>query len=250
MYEEQQRMANFTMTIDGRAVTGHSSFDVVNPATGEAFAQAPHCTAEQLEIAMSSAQAAFREWRDDLEQRRRVMDACAGALEASAGDVARTATMEQGMPLRTATRSVDRAAASFRRYAALEVPRTIVQDDDEALVELVRRPLRVIAAIKPWNVPISMAVNTIAPAFRAGCTVVLKPSPFTPLATLRLGEILRDVVPPGTLNVISGGNELGRWMTEHPIPGSGKRHLERLRLYRAADPLSRTLKPRASREHA
>jgi acyl-CoA reductase-like NAD-dependent aldehyde dehydrogenase len=70
-----------------------------------------------------------------------------------------------------------------------------VLDDDAALIEIVRRPIGVIAAIKPWNVPIGMAVNTIAPAFRAGCTVVLKPSPFTPVVTAAMGEILRDVVP-------------------------------------------------------
>jgi acyl-CoA reductase-like NAD-dependent aldehyde dehydrogenase len=63
-----------------------------------------------------------------------------------------------------------------------------------------------------------MAVNTIAPAFRAGCTVVLKPSPFTPVVTLRMGEILRDLVPAGALNVVSGGNELGQQMTAHPVP--------------------------------
>jgi acyl-CoA reductase-like NAD-dependent aldehyde dehydrogenase len=93
-----------------------------------------------------------------------------------------------------------------------------VQDDDAARIEVVQRPLGVIAAIKPWNVPIGMAVNTVAPAFRAGCTVVLKPSPFTPLVTLMMGEVLRDVVPAGVLNVISGADPLGQWMTEHPVP--------------------------------
>ena len=211
-------MTTFTMTIDGRAVAGHATFDVVDPATGEAFAEAPECDREQLDAAMVSAQAAFRDWRDDLDRRRQVMHACADALLARAEELARIATLEQGMPLSNARRGVQRAADSFRRYAALELPRTVVQDDQEALVEVVRRPIGVIAAIKPWNVPIAMAVNTIAPAFRAGCSVVLKPSPFTPLATLKLGEILRGAAPAGTLNVVSGGNDLGQWMTEHPTP--------------------------------
>jgi acyl-CoA reductase-like NAD-dependent aldehyde dehydrogenase len=110
------------------------------------------------------------------------------------------------------------SAGIFRRYAALEVPRTVVQDDDTAYIEVVQRPLGVIAAIKPWNVPIIMAVNTVASAFRAGCTVVLKPSPYTPLVTLFMGEVLRDIIPAGALNVISGADPLGQWMTEHPIP--------------------------------
>jgi len=94
----------------------------------------------------------------------------------------------------------------------------VIQDDDAAFVELVRRPLGVVAAITPWNFPLTMALWKIAPALVAGNTVVLKPSPFTPLATLKLGEILHDVFPPGVLNIVSGGDELGAWMTTHPVP--------------------------------
>src|SRR5206468_4356039 len=70
----------------------------------------------------------------------------------------------------------------------------------------------------PWNYPVLLACWKIGPALLAGNTMVLKPSPYTPLTTLRLGEILRDVLPPGVLNVVSGGNELGAWMTSHPVP--------------------------------
>src|ERR1700733_6714343 len=126
--------------------------------------------------------------------------------------------MEQGMPVANGIASVMGAARNFRWYADLDIPRVTAQDDDAALVEIVRRPIGVIAAIKPWNVPIGMAVNTIAPAFRAGCTVVLKPSPYTPVVTAAMGEILREIVPAGVLNTVTGGNELGQWMTEHPVP--------------------------------
>ncbi len=80
------------------------------------------------------------------------------------------------------------------------------------------KPLGVVAAITPWNYPIMLGMWKIAPALLAGNTIVLKPSPYTPITTLMLGEILRDIVPPGVLNVISGGDELGSWMTSHPIP--------------------------------
>jgi acyl-CoA reductase-like NAD-dependent aldehyde dehydrogenase len=211
-------MSHYTMTIDGQPATSNETLKVVNPATGEVFAEVPDCTQAQLDVAMQSAQKALQGWKDDYELRRSVMYACADALEAHADELGRLATMEQGMPLSSGLGGVMGSAKSFRYYADLEIPRVTVQDDDAALVEIVRRPIGVIAAIKPWNVPIGMAVNTIAPAFRAGCTVVLKPSPFTPVVTVRMGEILRDVVPAGTLNVVSGGNELGQWMTEHPIP--------------------------------
>jgi acyl-CoA reductase-like NAD-dependent aldehyde dehydrogenase len=211
-------MSQYTMTIDGRPASSPGALKVINPATGEVFAEVPDCTREQLDVAMQAAQRAFSGWKDDYEQRRAVMYACADALEANAEELGRLATMEQGMPLAAGVGSIRGAASNFRYYADLDIPRITVQDDDAALVEIVRRPIGVIAAIKPWNVPIGMAVNTIAPAFRAGCTVVLKPSPFTPVVTVRMGEVLRDLVPAGVLNIVSGGNELGQWMTEHPIP--------------------------------
>jgi acyl-CoA reductase-like NAD-dependent aldehyde dehydrogenase len=83
---------------------------------------------------------------------------------------------------------------------------------------VVRRPLGVVAAITPWNFPLTLAFWKIAPALLAGNTMVLKPSPFTPLSTLKVAELLRDVLPPGVLNVVSGGDELGAWMTSHPMP--------------------------------
>jgi acyl-CoA reductase-like NAD-dependent aldehyde dehydrogenase len=211
-------MNQYTMTIDGQPVSSPRTLTVINPATGEVFAEVPDCTREQLDAAMRSAQRAFGGWKDDYEKRRAVMYACADALEADAERLGRLATMEQGMPLAAGIAGVIGAARNFRYYADLDVPRVTVQDDAAALVEIVRRPIGVIAAIKPWNVPIGMAVNTIAPAFRAGCTVVLKPSPFTPVVTVAMGEVLRDLVPAGVLNVVSGGNDLGQWMTEHPVP--------------------------------
>src|SRR5690606_2029405 len=91
-----------------------------------------------------------------------------------------------------------------------------VQDDAKARVEVHRRPLGVVGAITPWNFPVLLAVWKIAPALLAGNTVVVKPSPFTPIATLALGDALRDVLPPGVLNTVSGGDALGAWITEHP----------------------------------
>ncbi|MGF6571630.1 acyl-CoA reductase-like NAD-dependent aldehyde dehydrogenase [Paraburkholderia sp. GAS333] len=81
-------------------------------------------------------------------------------------------------------------------------------------------PIGVVGAITPWNFPLLLAVWKLAPALLAGNTVVLKPSPYTPLCTLLFGELSRDILPPGVLNVVSGGNELGQWLTEHP--GVGK----------------------------
>lgn len=212
-------MSEFTMTIDGAPVSGSATFPVIDPATGETFAEAPDCSAAELDHAMRSAHKALRDWRDDLGFRREVMYAAAAAMEAAAEDIGRIKAIEQGgQPLAVQVDRVRANAANLRFYADLEIERVLVEDDEAAKIEIVRRPLGVIAAIKPWNVPITMAINTIGPALRAGCTVVLKPSPYTPLATLRLGEVLREVVPAGVLNVISGRDPLGQAMVEHPIP--------------------------------
>ena len=85
-------------------------------------------------------------------------------------------------------------------------------------MSVLRRPVGTVAAITPWNFPLVLASWKIAPAQLAGNTMVLKPSPYTPLSTLKLGELLRDILPPGVLNIVSGGDELGKWMTSHPVP--------------------------------
>ena len=102
--------------------------------------------------------------------------------------------------------------------ASVDVPRTLLADDAQAHIEMRHRPLGAVAAILPWNFPVVMTVTKLAPALRVGNTAVVKPSPFTPFAALRLGEVLNEVLPPGVVNVVSGGNELGAQMTAHPTP--------------------------------
>jgi acyl-CoA reductase-like NAD-dependent aldehyde dehydrogenase len=206
------------MTIDGEAAPTEATFDVINPATGAVLAAAPDCGRKQLDAAMESAAKAFRDWRLDEGARRDALRAVADVLTSSVDDLAPILTAEQGKPLRDARREVAGAAAWCRYFADLELPREVIQDDARALVEVLRRPLGVVAAITPWNFPVTLASWKLAPALLAGNTVVLKPSPFTPLSSLRLGELLRGVLPPGVLNVVSGGDDLGAWMTGHPTP--------------------------------
>src|ERR1700691_2102950 len=119
-------MSQYTMTIDGQQVASPGALKVINPATGEVFAEVPDCTREQLDAAMQSAQRAFGGWKDDYEKRRAVMYACADALEADAERLGRLATMEQGMPLAAGIAGVVGAARNFRYYADLDVPRVTV----------------------------------------------------------------------------------------------------------------------------
>ena len=211
-------MSEFVMTIGGETAATEASFGVHNPATGEVFAQAPECTGQQLDAAFEAAAKAARGWKADETQRRDVLRRAGELLLASAADVVPVLTAEQGKPLADADFEVSTAAAWCDYFADLELPRQVIQDDEVAFVEVASRPLGVVAAITPWNFPLILAFWKIAPALLAGNTMVIKPSPFTPLATLKVGELLRDVVPPGVVNVVSGGDQLGAWMTSHPVP--------------------------------
>jgi acyl-CoA reductase-like NAD-dependent aldehyde dehydrogenase len=211
-------MTDATMTISGREAVAAATFDVIDPATGAVHAAAPDCTPEQLDAAMESAAKAYRDWRRDEGARRDALKQAAGALMAAADDIAPVLTAEQGKPLGEATMEVFGAGVWLQYYADLEIPRQVIQDDGAARVEVVQRPLGVVAAITPWNFPLVLASWKIAPALLAGNTMVLKPSPFTPLSTLKLGEVLRGVLPPGVLNVVSGRDPLGATMTSHPVP--------------------------------
>ncbi len=209
-------MSDFTMTIDGNSVAGDTSFGVINPATGKVFAQAPECTRAQLDAAMDAASRSFRPWSRDIGARRAALLACAKAVQSRLGELAPILTQEQGKPLAKANEELLGTAVWFQYTASLEIPVEVVQDDANARIEIRRRPYGVVGAITPWNFPVLLAAWKIAPALLAGNTMVLKPSPFTPLSTLKLGEILRDALPPGVLNIVSGNDALGAWITSHP----------------------------------
>lgn len=211
-------MAEYTMTIDGKAVKGKSTAGVINPATGQVFAQVPECTKEQLDEAMSAAARAYTTWSKDVNARKQALLACAARLQEKIGEIAPLLTQEQGKPLPKAMEEIMGASIWFQYTASLDIPVEVVQDDDARRVEIRRRPLGVVAAITPWNFPLILATWKIAPALLAGNTIVIKPSPYTPITTLVLAELLRDVLPPGVVNAVSGGNDLGGWMTSHPVP--------------------------------
>jgi acyl-CoA reductase-like NAD-dependent aldehyde dehydrogenase len=210
-------MSSYTHTIDGKAAAGAKTFGVIDPSTGEVFERAPEATREQLDQAVEAARRAFPAWSaTPVAERRRRLLAAADAIESQAERIGRVLTREQGKPLAMAIGEAHGTVGWLRATAAIDLPVEIAQDDAFVRAEIHRRPLGVVAAITPWNFPVVMAAWKIAPALVTGNTIVLKPSPYTPLSTLLLGEILREVFPAGVLNVLSGGDELGRWMTAHP----------------------------------
>jgi acyl-CoA reductase-like NAD-dependent aldehyde dehydrogenase len=192
--------------------------DVVNPATGETFTQAPATSTEQLDAAFAAAEAALPAWSADEDARRAVMLELADAVIAAGDELSELLVLETGKPSWLPPVEVEAAEAWLRYYAATELARTVVSDDETAVIELRHRPVGVVAGIIPWNFPVGSAMWKIAPALRAGCTIVLKPSPFTPLAVLHLGELLNEHLPAGVVTVVAGDDALGAAMTRHPVP--------------------------------
>jgi acyl-CoA reductase-like NAD-dependent aldehyde dehydrogenase len=191
---------------------------VVNPSTGEVFAEAPECSAAELEQVMAAAAAAQPVWAASADQRRSFLEEAAAAVDAEVDAIASLLTAEQGKPLPLARREVAGVAGRLRYFAKLELTPDVLEDGDGGRVEVRYRPLGVVAAITPWNFPVGLAGWKLAPALRAGNTVVLKPSPFTPLSSVLLGEALNRVLPAGVVNVVTGGDALGAQMVSHPVP--------------------------------
>ena len=208
---------HYTLTINGESIATTSRLAVIDPAMGLAFAQAPAAEAVHLDLAVAAAQAAFPAWRDrGLLERRQALENFAAALEAQAPDFGMLFTREQGRPLSLATREIVAAARWLRAVASQDVPIEVVEDSDARRVEVHHVPFGVVAAIVPWNFPMLLAIWKLAPALLTGNTVVLKPSPYTPLCALKLGELSRSVLPAGVLNVLSGDDSLGPMMSAHP----------------------------------
>jgi acyl-CoA reductase-like NAD-dependent aldehyde dehydrogenase len=207
----------YEMTINGQGVRSAKSIDVINPANEMAFAQVPVCTKEQLDLAVSAGRTAFTTWRCTLlAERQSALRAAGDALFAVAEELGRLFTREQGRPTEGAIREIKGAAKWLKSFADMSPPVHVSEDSEKVFVETRYQPLGVVCAIAPWNFPVSLAIWKIAPALLAGNTMVLKPSPFTPLCTLKMGELFRDIFPPGVLNVISGDDDLGPMMTTHP----------------------------------
>ena len=216
-------MQTFRLVINGEKVPTGRCFEVLNPANEKVAGLASLARKKDLDDAVRAAETAFKKWREVPEAQRQA--ACleiASKIEENAEELARILTAEQGKPLNgLGSRWEIGAAVAWTRYTAgLSLPVKVLQNNDEGRVELHRKPIGVVGSITPWNFPVLIAIWHIVPAVLSGNTVVSKPSPFTPLSTLRLIELMNEVLPKGVVNCIAGKDRLGAAMTAHE--GIGK----------------------------
>ena len=208
---------DFVMTINGQKATTDNTLPVYNPATRAVFAQVPDATKEQLDQTVSAARQGFKQWsKTPAEQRQAAVERFADLLEEHAEEFMALLTREQGKPKAGAEWEVYGSVAWLRAIATQRLPDELVEETDERRVVTRFTPVGVIGAIVPWNFPILLAIWKIAPALMAGCSVVVKPSPYTPLCDLKLVELAQQAFPEGVLSAVSGGDELGKWITAHP----------------------------------
>lgn len=208
---------DYVMTINGATTTTLDTQPVFNPATKDVIAQVPDCSESQFETTVATARQAFVAWsKTPIEERQQLVARLGDLLEEHAEEFMALLTKEQGKPRSGAEWEIFGSAIWLKEIAKQTLPDEIIEENDERKVVTRYTPLGVVGAIVPWNFPMLLSIWKIAPALVAGCTVVLKPSPYTPLSNLKFVELAQQVLPPGVLSCISGGNDLGRWMTAHP----------------------------------
>ncbi|MEZ4588210.1 MAG: aldehyde dehydrogenase family protein [Gemmatimonadales bacterium] len=212
-------MKTYPLTIDGKSVSAGPTVEVKNPADGSIVGSCPEGGLELLEQAVSAARRAFPGWagRPD-EERVAALQQVAEVLKQHAGELAELVTREQGKAQSGPGAHLEAGGcvAWTKVTAGLKLAEETIQDDDAGRIVINRKPVGVVGSITPWNWPLMIATWHIMPAVRVGCTVVIKPSPYTPLSTLRLVELLNTVLPAGVVNVVTGDADVGSRMVTHP----------------------------------
>jgi succinate-semialdehyde dehydrogenase/glutarate-semialdehyde dehydrogenase len=208
--------------IGGRWV-GEPATPVYNPATGVAIARVPYLGAAEARDAVEAAHRAFPAWSGLLaKERSQIMRRWFDLQMSHAEELAQLMTAEQGKPLAEARGEIT-YGASFVEFFAEEAKRvygeTIPTHKKGGRIIVHKQPVGVVGAITPWNFPFAMITRKVSPALAAGCTVVIKPAPDTPLTALALGELARQAgIPDGVLNIVTGDAEaIGKELTSNPL---------------------------------
>ncbi len=236
---------NAKMYLNGEWTDTAKRIDVENPATLEVVGTAPYAGAEEAQQAVAAAEAALPAWRaKTANERAALLMKWHQLIDANKAEIGRIMTLEQGKPLQEAIGEV-MYANSFVSWFAEEGKRaygqTIPASAPNKRILVLKQPVGVVAAITPWNFPAAMITRKVAPALAAGCTVVVKPSEFTPLTAYKLAELAQEAgFPAGVLNVITGNDrEIGEtWMADErvrKVSFTGSTRVGKLLMRQAAD---------------
>ncbi len=208
---------SYQMLINGTLTDGTDSIGVINPANESVVAQCPVASTEQLNDAVAAAQLAFQSWKNtSFAERAEKIAAMNAAIAANADELAAILVQEQGKPLEAAQAEVMFSQMFAEHFASMSTEPSVLMETEDQRVEIHRRPLGVVAGICPGTSPLLITVYKLAPALMMGNTIIIKPAPTTPLSSLKLGELIKDIFPAGVVNIISDNNNLGPAITAHP----------------------------------
>lgn len=214
-------MSDYSMLINGEAATAEHAIEVINPATETVIATVPEASLAQLDEAVAAARSALPEWSArSMDDRRALILKIADRLEENIGELAQLLSEEQGKPIEGfaglgAMFELGGSLAWIRYTASLDLPIEVIQDNDEARIEVHRKPVGVVGSITPWNYPLLITCWHIIPGLLSGCTVVAKPSEYTPLTVLKAMHLISDLLPPGVVNIVTGKGALGAAISSH-----------------------------------
>jgi 1-pyrroline dehydrogenase len=217
--------ASLTCIIDGKPWDSDAlePLPVVNPADGSQVRTVPEAGPDGVDAAVKSAAAGFDLWRRlTPKERAERLFALADAIEERADDLAFLESTDVGKPLAAARSEMVGSADKYRFYGGVgrSMSGIAAGEYKAGITSIVRRePIGVVAALAPWNYPMALTAWKIAPPLMAGNAVILKPSPESPMTAMLLGEIAAEILPPGVLNVITGGPATGEALCLHPTVG-------------------------------
>ncbi|MBB4369678.1 succinate-semialdehyde dehydrogenase/glutarate-semialdehyde dehydrogenase [Bradyrhizobium sp. cir1] len=232
-----------------QAALSGATIDVIDPATQADLGTVPNMGRDDTRDAIAAAAKAYTAWRTKTNaERAALLEAWHGLMIAHLDDLARILTLEQGKPLEE-SKSEIRYGASFVKWFAEEARRiggtTIPSPTPDRRIVVLKEPVGVCAIITPWNFPNAMITRKVAPALAAGCTVVIKPSDFTPYSALALGVLAeRAGIPAGVINIVTGlpseiGAEIMANETVRKISFTGSTRVGSLLMRGAADSVKR-----------
>lgn len=214
---------SYKLYIDGKWVDAKDgrTFKTYCPANGEFLATCANAGREDVDMAVKAAWKAYETWKDVSPlERSTMLLKIADLIDANTEKLAMVETMDNGKPIReTMAADVPLSSDHFRYFAGVlrsEEGQAVMIDKDHMSI-ILREPIGVVGQIVPWNFPLLMAAWKIAPALAAGDTIIFKPSSTTSLSVLELAKLLDQVLPPGVVNVVTGGgSSTGNYVLEHP----------------------------------
>lgn len=214
--------SQYGLFIDGawRPSADGKTFDSFCPATGDKLASCAEATSQDVDAAVDAAWKAFATWKKTtVKERATLLNKIADIIDAHTDELALIETLDNGKPIRE-TKNIDvpLSAAHFRYFAGciLAEEGSATMLDNTTMSIILREPIGVVGQIVPWNFPFLMAAWKLAPVLASGCCTVLKPSKTTSLSVLYFADLIKDILPPGVFNVITGaGSKAGQYMLDH-----------------------------------